>query len=202
MIKQNIFIVNFNSLYEILEEIKENLSFNIRKYENVEDFNIAEQIDIKKSLIILKPDQSLLLNENLKVENFFNLKNTPLRLNKLIELINVHLIKSKFNYQSKIIINGYELDLNSKFFCKNNVFLKLTEKEIQIILYLSRNKTKHTILDLQKNIWGYSSNMETHTVETHIYRLRKKISNKFNDVKFILGHQDGYFIKKNGINLV
>jgi len=194
MIKQNIFIVNFNSLYEILEEIKENLFFNIIKYDNEEDFNTAEIINIKKSLIILKSDQKLLLNKNLKVENFFNLKNTPLRLNKLIELINVHLIKLKFNYQSKIIIKEYELNLNSKFFSKDNIILKLTEKEIQIILYLSENKKKNQVLDLQKNIWSYSSDMETHTVETHIYRLRKKISDKFNDENFILSHKNGYFI--------
>ena len=194
MIKQNIFIVNFNSLYEILEEIKENLFFNIIKYDNEEDFNTAEIINIKKSLIILKSDQKLLLNKNLKVENFFNLKNTPLRLNKLIELINVHLIKLKFNYQSKIIIKEYELNLNSKFFSKDNIILKLTEKEIQIILYLSENKKKNQVLDLQKNIWSYSSDMETHTVETHIYRLRKKISDKFKDENFILSHKNGYFI--------
>ena len=194
MIKQNIFIVNFNSLYEILEEIKENLPFNIIKYENVEDFNTAKIIDIKKSLIIQKPDQKLLLNKNLKAENFFNLKNTPLRFNKLIELINVHLIKLKFNYQSKIIIKDYELNLNSKFFSKDNIVLKLTEKEIQIILYLSENKKKNQVLDLQKNIWSYSSDMETHTVETHIYRLRKKISDKFNDENFILSQKNGYFI--------
>ena len=73
--------------------------------------------------------------------------------------------------------------------------LKLTEKEIEIILYLNETKTKHDVLDLQKKIWGYSSNMETHTVETHIYRLRKKILNKFNDDSFILSHQSGYFIE-------
>ena len=197
MIKQNIFIVNFNPLYEILEEIKENLSFNIIRYENVGDFNIAEHTDIKKSLIIIKPNQNLLVNENLKVENFFNLKNAPLRLNKLIELINVHLIKLKFNYQSKIIIKNYELNLNSKFFSKDNIILKLTEKEIQIILYLRENKKKNHVLDLQKNIWSYSSDMETHTVETHIYRLRKKISDKFKDENFILSHKNGYFIDQN-----
>ena len=202
MIKQNIFIINYNSLYEILEEIKENLPFDIIKYSNEEDFIKDNHSNLKNLLIIVKSNNKLLINKDLNKKNFLNLSNFPLSLNKLIELINIQIIKLKFNHQSKIIINGYELDLNSKFFCKNNVFLKLTEKEIQIILYLSRNKTKHTILDLQKNIWGYSSNMETHTVETHIYRLRKKISNKFNDVKFILGHQDGYFIKKNDINLV
>ena len=73
--------------------------------------------------------------------------------------------------------------------------LKLTEKEIEIILYLTEKKTKHGVADLQKNIWGYSQDMETHTVETHIYRLRKKISNKFNDENFILSHKNGYFIE-------
>ena len=110
------------------------------------------------------------------------------------ELINIQLIKLRFNSQSKINIRGYELNLNSKFFSKNDLSLKLTEKEIEIILYLSETKTKHDVLDLQKNIWDYSPGMETHTVETHIYRLRKKISNKFNDDNFILSHQNGYFI--------
>ena len=115
-------------------------------------------------------------------------------INKLLELINIQLIKLKFNHQSNIDIKGYELNLNSKFFSKGNLNLKLTEKEIKIILYLNLKKFKHDVLDLQKNIWGYSSDMETHTVETHIYRLRKKISNKFNDENFILSDKNGYFI--------
>ena len=201
MIKQNIFIINYNLLYEILEEIKENLSFDIIKYENEEDFIKANHSNLENLLIVSKSTNKLLVDKNLSQKNFLVLSNFPLVLSKLIELINIQLIKLKFNHQSKVIVNGYELDLNSKFFCKNNMLLKLTEKEIEIILYLSKNKTKHTILDLQKNIWGYSPNMETHTVETHIYRLRKKISNKFNDTKFILGHQNGYFIEKNDINL-
>ena len=68
------------------------------------------------------------------------------------------------------------------------------KKEIEIILYLNNTKIKHNVADLQKNIWGYAANMETHTVETHIYRLRKKISDLFKDEKFILSHKNGYFI--------
>ena len=78
---------------------------------------------------------------------------------------------------------------------KNNIYLKLTEKEIEIIIYLNLTKKKHNVLDLQKNIWTYSANMETHTVETHIYRLRKKISDKFNDESFLLSDKNGYFIE-------
>ena len=194
MIKQNVFIINFSSLYEILEEIKDKLPFKIIKYEGLEDFNTADYLDIKKSLIIVESEKKLILKKDLKDSNFFNLKNIPISLNKLVELINIQLIKLKFSDQSKIMVKNYELDFNSKFFSKDNFVLKLTEKEVQIILYLSQNKEKHHVLDLQKNIWSYSSSMETHTVETHIYRLRKKISEKFNDENFILSHKSGYFI--------
>jgi len=194
MSKQNIIIINFNLLYEILNEIKENLPFKIIKFENEEDFIGNNDLDIKNSLFISKSIQQLLLNKKLREKNFLSLNNLPIQITKLIELINIQLIGIKFNHQSKINIKGYELNINSKFFFKNDLSLKLTEKEIEIILYLSENKTKHDVLDLQKNIWGYSAEMETHTVETHIYRLRKKISNKFNDENFILSHPNGYFI--------
>ena len=194
MIKQNIFIINFNLLYEILDEIKEKFSFKIIKYENEVDFIKDLNSNLINSLIITKSNQQLLLNQNLNKKNFLNSDNFPLTINKLSELINIQLIKLKFNQQSKINIKGYELNLNSKFFLRNSLSLKLTEREIEIILYLNQAKTKCDVLDLQKNIWDYSPNMETHTVETHIYRLRKKISDKFKDEKFILSHKNGYFI--------
>ena len=194
MNKQNIFIVNFNSLYEILDEIKEDLFFKIIKYENIDDFINVSGLDFKNSLIISKFNHELLFNNDIKEKNLLIFDMLPLHVNKLLELINIKLIKLRFNYQSKININGYELNLNSKFFSKNDLNLKLTEKEIEIILYLNESKTKHDVLDLQKNIWEYSPDVETHTVETHIYRLRKKISNKFNDVNFILSHKSGYYI--------
>jgi hypothetical protein len=195
MTKQNVFIINFNSLYEILDEIKENLSFKIIKFKNEDDFINNYDFDIINSLIISKTNQKLALNKNITDKNFLRVNEFPLSLNKLLELINIQLIKLKFNHQSKININNYELNLNSKSFSKDDLALRLTEKEIEIILYLAETKTKHDVSDLQKNIWGYSADMETHTVETHIYRLRKKISNKFNDENFILSHQNGYFIE-------
>jgi hypothetical protein len=191
---QNIFIINFNSLYEILDEIKENLSYRIIKFKNEEDFQKTTNLDITNCLIISKTSQKVLINNNITDKNFLDFNNFPLSLKKLLELINIKLIKLKFNHQSKIIIKDYELNLNSKFFSKDNLNLKLTEKEIEIILYLNDTKTKHDVADLQKNIWGYSADMETHTVETHIYRLRKKISDLFKDEKFILSHKSGYFI--------
>ena len=194
MIKQNIFIINFNSLYEILDEIKENFSPKIIKYENEVDFIKDSNLNLINSLIISRSNQKLLLNQNLSKKNFLEFDVFPLTIIKLKKLINIQLIQIKFNQQSKINIKGYELNLNSKFFSKNNLSLKLTEKEIEIILYLNEKKTKRAVSDLQKNIWGYSPDMETHTVETHIYRLRKKISDKFDDENFILSHKNGYFI--------
>ena len=191
---QNIFIINFNSLYEILDEIKENLSFKIIKFENEEDFKKKLDLDRIDYLLILKNDHKLLLNYNITDKNLLDFNDLPLSFKKLLELISIKLIKLKFNQQSKLVIKGYVLNLNAKFFSKNNLNLKLTEKEIEIILYLNDNKIKHNVADLQKNIWGYATNMETHTVETHIYRLRKKISDLFKDERFILSHKNGYFI--------
>ena len=194
MIMQNIFIINYNLLYEILDEIKENLSFKIIKLENEEDFKKNDDLDLTNCLIISKNNHNLLLNKNITIKNFLVFNDLPLPLKKLLELINIKLIKLKFNHQSKIIIKGYDLNLNSKFFSKNNLILRLTEKEIEIILYLKNAKIKHDVVDLQKDIWSYSSDIETHTVETHIYRLRKKINDLFGDKNFILTHKDGYFI--------
>jgi hypothetical protein len=191
---QNVFIINYNSLYEILDEIKDNLSFNIIKLENEENFQKSINLDIMDFLVISKTNHKLLSNNNIDNKNLLEFNYLPLSLKKLLELINIKLIKLKFNQQSKIIIKGYELNLNSKFFSKNGLKLKLTEKEIEIILFLNIKDLKHNVADLQKNIWGYSVDMETHTVETHIYRLRKKISDLFKDEKFILSYKNGYSI--------
>ena len=194
MISQNVFIVNYNSLYEILDEIKENLSFKITKFENEDDFRKNKNFDEKNILIISNSKNKLLINQNISEKNLLIFDILPLAINKIIELINLKLIKLKFNNQSKINIKNYELNLNSKFFSKEGLSIKLTEKEIEIILYLYQNKTKHNVIDLQRNIWHYSSDMETHTVETHVYRLRKKISDRFKDENFILSEKNGYFI--------
>jgi len=194
MIMQNVFIINFNSLYEILDEIKENLFFKIIKLENENSIKNNSDLDIISSLIISKIDHKLLINTDITDKNLLNFNDLPISLNKLLELINIKLMKLKFNYQSKININGYELNLNSKFLSKNSLSLKLTEKETEIILYLHETKKNRDVANLKKNIWHYSEGMETHTVETHIYRLRKKILKNFDDKNFIISQKDGYQI--------
>ena len=194
MIKQNVFIINFYTLYEILEEIKDNLSFNIVKFKNDDEFFKSFNSSSNNLLISQKSNLNSFLKKGLNKDNILFFEDIPISINKIIELINIQLIKLRFDHQSKVCIKQYELNLNSKFFSNGSTNIKLTEKEIEIILYLNDTKKKHDVLDLQKNIWKYSEEIETHTVETHIYRLRKKISNKFNDENFILSDKSGYFI--------
>jgi len=104
-------------------------------------------------------------------------------------------LKFQFNKQSNIKINDYDIDLNAREIIKKNVKLKLTEKEINTIIYLSKSTEPVGINDLQKKVWSYQFNTETHTVETHIYRLRKKMLKVFNDNLFITSEKNGYQIK-------
>ena len=115
---QKIFIINFNQLYKILDEIKEHLSFKIIKFDNEEEFKKNLDLDRLDFLVISKTNQKSLVNINITDKNFLSFNNFPLSLKKLLELINIKLIKLKFNQQSKITIKGYELNLNSKFFSK------------------------------------------------------------------------------------
>ena len=111
-------------------------------------------------------------------------------------ILNINLLKQKYNNQSEISLKKYKIDLNSRKIFTADKFLKLTEKEIEIILFLnSQNKSKN-IQDLQKEVWGYISDLETHTVETHIYRLRKKIKENFNDENFIISSKAGYHLNE------
>ena len=192
---QNVFIINYNSLYEILNEIKDNLSFSIKNYNNEDDFLRETGSNLKNSLIISKLKNKLFFNKNLNDINFFDLSLFPISLIRLVELINIQLIKLKFNKQSKVNIKGYDFNLNSKFISKDNTSLKLTEKEIDVILYLNETNLTHSILDLQNNIWRYSPGIETHTVETHIYRIKQKFLEKFEDRNFIISKKSGYQIK-------
>ena len=191
---QNVIIINYNSLYEIFDDLKENLPFNIIKFKNEDDFFKDNNLDKRKSLIILNKKTKLLFNHGLHESNILYLNDLPLSFEKLLEKININLIKLRYGLQSKINIKDFQWDVNSKHLSKLGITLKLTEKEIEIILYLNKKKINCDIADLQKNIWGYSANIETHTVETHIYRLRKKIDKVFKDKKFIVSQKNGYLI--------
>ena len=105
-----------------------------------------------------------------------------------------NLLKNSYKSQSQIKIGSYNLNLNSKEISLDNKKLFLTERESNLILFLKNSENPVNINQLQKEVWGHISDLETHTVETHIYRLRKKIKEKFDDNKFIISTQNGYTI--------
>ena len=208
MIKHNIILVECNPLYQILFEIKNNFLFEMKNF-ILKDLNNA---DLTNSIILSKfiHKDYLLKNKNIeqkkiifllkKNENFNKINNTqyifyPFNIYDLVEKINTELIKQKYNDQSFIKILNYSLDINSRIISNDAGRLKLTEREVDIILFLNDHKKPQKVNILQNQVWKYSSELETHTVETHIYRLRKKIIDKFKDDNFILSDENGYFIK-------
>ena len=114
-------------------------------------------------------------------------------MNKLIEKLNIRFLKNQYNNQSELIIGKYTLDLNSRKIIFKDISLNLTEKESDLLLFMKNNE-KVSLKELQKNVWGHSSGLETHTVETHIYRLRKKILKNFKDNDFIEHDKEGYYL--------
>ena len=145
MIKQNINIVNYQTLYNILEEIKTYLSFNIFNYFDEKEFLKhleTNEIDIKKSLFLVKKkDKFFYKNLKINKNQIFEIPDLPINLYSLIEKINIQLIKQRYNYQSKVFLKNYVLDINSREIIKENKRLKLTEREIDTILFLG-NKIK------------------------------------------------------------
>ena len=110
--------------------------------------------------------------------------------NKVINLITV----KKFNQNSSVKINEYIIDKNERKLKKKNLSITITEREIQLIELLFREKKPLSKKNILKRVWKYADAADTHTVETHIYRLRKKIFSKFKDENFIINSKDGYSI--------
>ena len=175
------------SLYHILKELSVDLNFNISFIDSENSLN--DEVKKHNNYLIISNKKYFSVN------NQFILDKTPINIFKLVEKINIEFLKIQFNSQSRVKVNNYTIDLNSREMLKKNIKLKLTEKEINTITYLSKSDKPVSINELQEKVWSYQSDIETHTVETHIYRLRKKILNTFNDSEFIVSKKNGYQIK-------
>ena len=186
MHKQILIIFKFKSLFKIINELKNELNFDV--------IEVSEEIDLTDKL--LKFNNSLIVTQNKGADksNQLILNQLPIKISKLLEKINIEFLKLQFNEKSKIDIGKYKIDLNSRYLISNDQKLKLTEKEANIIIYLYKSNLPVKINQLQKEVWGFKSKLETHTVETHIYRLRKKILQMFKDDDFIVSKKNGYKI--------
>ena len=192
MNKKNIFIINSKSLYDIFNEVKALFDFNV--------FEINKN-DLEFNNFSVEPN-SIFLSYSLEEVNKLKyldksklivLDNFPIPIIKIIEKINLLFLKINYQLKSEIKVKQYILNLNDKTIKKDEKKIKLTEKELEIILFLTSKQKPQKTLNLQKKIWKYKSDLETHTVETHIYRLRKKIETEFKDAKFISSNKEGYF---------
>ena len=198
MTKPFVSIVEISPLHDVLVEIKSFFSFQILSFINTQDFlhqRNKNNLDVLNSIIISKKNNNFLLSsEIINLKDVILIDDSPIIIDQLLDKINILLIKNKYDFQSQLNIKNYTINLNSKTISNNLNSLKLTEREIDIILFLKEKEIPQSIITLQSEVWKYSTKLETHTVETHIYRLRKKIKNQFNDENFILSLKDGYKI--------
>ena len=192
MSKSAVYILNFKDLYNIIYEIKNFFNFELFNSEDTKSIIENQKKKGDKTFIIVTKKK---FNEDsINNKQIIIIDNFPLNFFTLVEKINSSLLMQQYDFQSNINIAGYKLDINSRVISFNNSKLKLTERETQIILFL-KNQNKPINIDiLQKEVWGYSKELETHTVETHVYRLRKKLKKSFDDQNFIKSDKKGYFI--------
>ena len=186
MNNHNLVIFDFDELYKIFLEIKKHLNFNFEKLDQQQ----LSDLNLKSNCLIFTKKEITGLENQIVFDRF------PISIFKLLEKINIEFIKKNFHEQSEILIGNYKFNINSREMSFEQNKLKLTEKEINSIIYLFKAAKPIKIQELQSEVWGHQSQLETHTVETHIYRLRKKISKVFKDETFILSNKNGYEIKK------
>ena len=194
MVNQKLYIINLSNFYDIISELKEHIRYEILKFDSKEIF-----FDKYKSESISTEQPILVVNE--KEYNFF-VKNInedqiikfipPVNIFTFIENLNVKFIQKKYQDQSNVNVKDFFLDINSRKLKKGKSSLKLTERETDMILFLNNSKEPVNVETLEKEIWQHSSELESHTVETHIYKLKKKIKAKFGNDDLIKSNKNGY----------
>ena len=200
-------LIGQSVLEEVLRENLKHINFEIKSFKKFNEIIHDSKVKNSSILVTSLKDYDLFINSKLNIPvlflNFGSKKsyttsaeiiNCPFELNNFVERINVIFLKNKFLNNSNLNILNYEINLNSKEILRDGQKLKLTEREINFILFLKNSNSPQNIKSILKSVWNYSPNLETHTVETHVYRLRKKIFSHFKDDNFIKINKKGYFI--------
>ena len=213
MKSEKLFVFGNQRLAEILKEVKLFKNYEIiNKTYDFQKINLPQDKNLKENLILVDlsnisitqnlvksfgKNSILLINK----KNFSNelIKNyekcfLPFKLNDLLSKIKILSLKKDYKNRSIFKVLDYQLDINKKVIVKNDLKLKLTEKEITLLVYLIESGKPVKINELLKVVWDYSSESETHTIETHVHRLRKKFIKIFKDENIIKNNSEGYFI--------
>ena len=199
MYSQKLHILNIPELAKIIIEIKDYFNYEVLYFNEKKD--LIKKIDEDKkfldnSIIIVNQKDFSSLKGKTNEKQIHCIKKLPIKISNLIDQLNARLIQQNYSAQSNININKYILDINSRILKKSDNELKLTEREIDTIIFLKNENKPVKVGILQKKVWKYGEDLETHTVETHIYRLRKKIKDTFNDDSFIQSKKNGYIINE------
>ena len=207
----NILVFGSNNFNKTLNEIKNKLSFNLTIYgsrdylkQTIHDYHVLlidneflnkqTEVDLIKFETFKLPIL-LLIDLQAKIKKNFIFNDQlyfPLNILDLKKKINDLLSSYIFSKNSSVNIKNYTIDKNLKIMKKDNVFIDLTEKEVNLLVLLNKEKKPLNKTLILKKIWQYSTDADTHTVETHIYRLRKKVLEKFGDREFINIFKEGY----------
>ena len=196
MVNQKLYIINLSNFYDIIRELKEHIGFDAFKFDNKDIFLDklkSKNVSIENSILVVRENEYDFFAKNINVDQIIKFK-PPVNIFTFIENLNVKFIQKKYQDQSNVNIKDFSLDINSRELKKDKLSLKLTERETDMILYLNGSKKPVNVETLEKEIWQHSSDLETHTVETHIYRLRKKIKAEFGNDDLIKSDKDGYII--------
>ena len=196
MVNQKLYIINLSNFFDIISELKEHIGFEISKFDNKEIFfdnYKSKSISIENSILIVHEKEYNFFVKDINEDQIIKFK-PPVSIFTFIENLNVRFIQKKYQDQSSVNVKEFFLDINSRELKKGKSSLKLTERETDMILFLNKSKKPVNVETLEKEIWQHSSELETHTVETHIYRLRKKIKAEFGNDELIISNKDGYTI--------
>ena len=209
-----LYIIGQRILADILKEKEDVIKINILFFENISDYfkNIKDNI-INNIVVTHLSNFESIEQSNFKIDNpvFYltNKKNKvniktklqryeliyyPFNLKNFLEKINLAYSKSKFIINSKVKLLNYTINLNTREIIADQNKLKLTEREKDFLLFLKNSKKPKTIKNILESVWKYSETIETHTVETHVHRLRKKFLDSFYDKNFIKNNKNGYYI--------
>ena len=201
-------ILGSKPFVSILNELEFNNILNSSEQLNQSDKNILVKIlfvdslkvkDVKnylsqnKPIILFLNYKDYIKKNNLKLLNFHVSLELPIEVLSFKEIINILITKYSFFKKSKIVIKDYEIDSNERSIAKQNVKVKLTEKELELILKLNSNNGLNKSY-LLKSIWKHSLDLDTHAFETHLHRLRKKINKYFKDKNFIVERNSLYYL--------
>ena len=196
MVNQKLYIINLSNFYNIISELQEHIGYEILKFDNKEIFfekHKIKSISTENSILVVHENEYNFFIKNINEEQIIKFK-PPVNIFTFIENLNVRFIQRKYQDQSSVNVKDFFLDINSRELKKGKSSLKLTERETDMILFLNNSNKPVNVETLEKEIWQHSSELETHTVETHIYRLRKKIKAEFGNDDLIKSNKNGYTI--------